>query len=108
MGALTRPRPRPRPISERASRPGEGKGAAAATAAAAAAAALGWAGKEAAPCLQEDQLGPRVEAATEFLEVFHTPGPSSARARGLAGSGAECWLYCHGPGVRRTQTGARS
>lgn len=57
VGALTRPRPCPRPVRGRAARPGEGKGAAAA---AAAAVALGWAGKEAAPCLQGDQLGPRV------------------------------------------------
>lgn len=44
----------------------------------------------------KDQLGLRVEA-DEFLEVFHTPGP---------GSGAERWLSCHGPGVRRAHTGA--
>lgn len=88
VGALTRRCPRPRPFRGRAARQGEGKGAAVA--------ALGWAGKEAAPCLQRDQLGLRVEA-DEFLEVFHTPGP---------GSGAERWLSCHGPGVRRAHTGA--
>lgn len=47
----------------------------------------------------------RVEAA-KFLELFHTPGPSSARARGLAGSGAECRLYRHGPRVRNASTDA--
>ncbi|MEJ1288799.1 hypothetical protein NN561_019834 [Cricetulus griseus] len=35
------------------------------------AAAVRWAGKEAAPCLQGDQLGPRIESA-EFRELFDT------------------------------------
>lgn len=35
------------------------------------AATVRWAGKEAAPCLQGDQLGPRIEF-TEFLELFNT------------------------------------
>lgn len=35
------------------------------------AATVRWAGKEAAPCLQEDQLGPRIESA-EFLVLFDT------------------------------------
>lgn len=42
-----------------------------------------WAGKEAAPCLRGDQLGPRIESA-EFLELFYTQqalhaGPQSSR-----------------------------
>jgi hypothetical protein len=49
----------------------------------AAAAAVRWAGKEAAPCLRGDQLGPRIESA-EFLELFYTQqalhaGPQSSR-----------------------------
>lgn len=48
----------------------------------------------------------RVEAA-KFLELFHTPGPSSARARGLAGSGAECRLYRHGSRVWNASTDGR-
>lgn len=36
-----------------------------------AATAVRWAGKEAAPCLRGDQLGPRIESA-EFLELFYS------------------------------------
>lgn len=64
--------------------------------------ALGWAGKEAAPCLRS--AGTRVEAA-ELLKVFHCHGPSWHELSGLAGSRAEC-RFCHGPGIQSAKASA--
>ena len=61
------------------------------------AAALGWAGKEAAPCLRD-----LLEHGSKPRSSWRFPQPLAevARARALAGSGAECRFHCHSSGVR--------